>query len=84
VCDAHFGMETEHPEPKKTKKAWLSCDSACLACIRPWLQFPALPKLAVVAHTCHPSTQEAEAGALDVQGHPQLYAEFYASLRSYR
>lgn len=35
---------------------------------------------AMGVHSCHPSTQEVEMGGAGVQGHPQLYNEFKASL----
>jgi hypothetical protein len=38
-------------------------------------------RLLTVAHICHPSTQEAEAGGSDVQGHPWFHhSEFEASV----
>jgi hypothetical protein len=30
----------------------------------------------MVAHTCNPSTQEAETGESQVQGHPGLHSQF--------
>ena len=32
-------------------------------------------KLGMVAHTCHPSTWEVEAGGSEVQGHPWTHYE---------
>lgn len=35
---------------------------------------------AIVGHVCFPSTQEVEAGRLEIQGHPQLKNEFKSCL----
>lgn len=35
---------------------------------------------AIVGHVCFPSTQEVEAGRLEIQGHPQLENEFKSCL----
>jgi hypothetical protein len=32
-------------------------------------------KLGMVVHICNPNTWEAEAGRLQVQGHPQIHSE---------
>lgn len=40
-----------------------------LACIKPWVPFPALYKLGMVAHACSPSSQEVETEKSEVQGH---------------
>jgi hypothetical protein len=34
----------------------------------------------VMVHTCHPSTQQAEAGRLQVQGQPGLHSELRPGL----
>lgn len=39
------------------------------------VQFPALHKMGVVVLTCNLSTQDAEAGGLEIQGHSQLYGK---------
>lgn len=41
---------------------------------------PALPKPAIVVHTCSPSIGETEAGGSGVKVHPQIHSELQASL----
>lgn len=42
---------------------------------KPWA--PSLPsrKLSVILHTCHPSTQEVEAGGSETPGYSMLYSK---------
>jgi hypothetical protein len=35
----------------------------------------------MVVHTCYPSTKEAEAGGLQIQGHPLLYSEALSQIK---
>lgn len=45
-----------------------------LVCPKPWIQFPSPDKTAMVAHACHTSTGEVEAGSSEVHDdHPQLH-----------
>lgn len=52
----------------------------CLACRKPRIPRPPLQKLSTVAHTCHYSTWEVEAGGSGVQGYPWLQGKFKVSL----
>lgn len=45
---------------------WLSWESACLACTKPWLESPAPHKLIVVEHACNLNTQEVDAEGAEV------------------
>lgn len=38
------------------------------------------PQPGMLAHTCHPSTPEVEAGGPRIWGHPQVYMEFEPSM----
>lgn len=40
----------------------------------PWVSYPAPCQLGVLAHACHPSTQEGEAKGSQIQDHPELYS----------
>lgn len=37
---------------------------------KPWVNSPALQEVGVIVHPCDPTTQIAEAGDLEDQGHP--------------
>lgn len=65
-------------------RAWLNCESVCLAFMKPWVQSPIPHKSDVVVPTSNPSIWEIEAGGSDVQGHPQLQNDFMASLHYMR
>lgn len=54
-------------------------ERAGLVCRKLWTLSPSLPEPGVVTHACNTSsTGEVEAGALEVQGHPQRPKELEA------
>lgn len=59
---------------RNSTKGWEYSSSgiACLACTKPWAQFPAFIKLGLVAHISNPGTQKVEAGG---SGVPREYLD---------
>lgn len=47
--------------------------SACLVCVKPWVQSLAPFKPFVVAHACKPSTREVEAEGSEIQAFSSTY-----------
>lgn len=75
---AYFPKYSKYKKYKLGLEIQLGWQTACLECIKPWVQTSAPQKPGMVEQACDPQTEKVEARR-SVQVHPWLHREFHAS-----